>query len=94
MVSVAGGKLTTHRQIALDALGHLPAGIRPRKLAPGDEPLPGAYPRSSRDLASQLDPSTLDHLLHLYGGEAEDLLAYASLHENALERITPETPDV
>ena len=29
VVSVAGGKLTTHRQIALDALGHLPAGIRP-----------------------------------------------------------------
>jgi glycerol-3-phosphate dehydrogenase len=94
VVSVAGGKLTTHRQIALDALGHLPAGIRPRKLAPSDEPLPGAYPRSYRDLASQLDPSTLDHLLHLYGGEAEDLLAYASLHENALERITPEASDV
>jgi glycerol-3-phosphate dehydrogenase len=94
VVSVAGGKLTTHRQIALDALRHLPAGIRPRKLALSDESLPGAYPRSYRDLTSHVDASTLDHLLHLYGGEAEDLLAYASLYENALERITPEAPDV
>jgi glycerol-3-phosphate dehydrogenase len=94
VVSVAGGKLTTHRQIALDALRHLPAGIRPRKLALSDEPLPGAYPRAYRDLASHVDASTLDHLLHLYGGEAEDILAYTSLHENALERITPEAFDV
>ncbi len=94
MVSVAGGKLTTHRQIALDALRHLPAEVRPRRLFLSDEPLPGAYPQSSRDLTSRLDASTVDHLIHLYGGEAENLLAYTRLHHNALERITPEAPDV
>lgn len=94
VVSVAGGKLTTHRQIALDALRRLPADVRPRRLALSDAPLPGAYPPDPRDLASRLDASTVDHLLHLYGGEAENLLAYAGLFPNALEPITPEAPDV
>jgi glycerol-3-phosphate dehydrogenase len=39
MVSVAGGKLTTHRRIALDALRHLPDRVRPRRLYLSDEPL-------------------------------------------------------
>lgn len=94
MVSVAGGKLTTHRQIALDALRHLPPEVRPRRLALRDEPLPGAYLPAARDLASRLDASTLDHLLHLYGGEAEHLFAHAALSPNTLERVTPEAPDV
>jgi glycerol-3-phosphate dehydrogenase len=94
VVSVAGGKLTTHRQIALDALRHLPAKVRPRRLALSDEPLPGAYLQASRDLVSLLDASTVDHLLHLFGGEAKNLLAHAGHHENSLERITPEAPDV
>lgn len=94
MVSVAGGKLTTHRQIALDALRHLPAEVRPRRLALSDEPLPGAYLPTSRDLASRLDASTVDHLLHLYGADAANLLAYADLYPNALEPITPEAPDL
>ena len=94
VVSVAGGKLTTHRQIALDALRHLPPEVRPRRLALGDEPLPGAYLRAPRDLASHLDAPTADHLLRLYGGEAEYLLGYSRLHRNALERITPEAPDL
>ncbi len=94
MVSVAGGKLTTHRQIALDALGYLPAEVRPRRLALSEEPLPGAYPPAYRSLSSRLDASTVDHLLHLYGSEAEDLLAYADLYPNALEPITPEAPDL
>ncbi len=95
MVSVAGGKLTTHRQIALDALGHLPTEVRPRRLLLSDEPLPGASraPRF-RDLAARLDASCLDHLFHLYGREAENLLAYAGLYPNALDPITPEAPDV
>jgi glycerol-3-phosphate dehydrogenase len=44
MVSVAGGKLTTHRRIALDALRHLPDGVKPRRLSLSDAPLPGASP--------------------------------------------------
>ncbi|MGH3145981.1 MAG: glycerol-3-phosphate dehydrogenase/oxidase [Rubrobacter sp.] len=91
MVSVAGGKLTTHRRIALDALRHFPARVCPR-VALSDEPLPGA--NVSRGLTLRLDASTRDHLLHLYGGEAETLLDYAGRFPDALQRITPSAPDI
>jgi glycerol-3-phosphate dehydrogenase len=92
MVSVAGGKLTTHRRIALDALRHLPDRVRPRRLYLSDEPLPGVSP--VRDLDAGLDGSTLDHLLHLYGSETSALLGLSKVHDNALERITPGAPDL
>jgi glycerol-3-phosphate dehydrogenase len=93
MVSVAGGKLTTHRRIALDALRHLPDRVRPRRLCLSDAPLPGASPVQDRDLYS-LDGSALDHLLHLYGSETAKLLGYSKASDNALERIAPGAPDV
>jgi glycerol-3-phosphate dehydrogenase len=92
MVSVAGGKLTTHRRIALDALLHLPGKVRPRRLCLSDEPLPGASP--VRDLYAGLDGSMMDHLLHLYGSETSKLLGYGKVKVNALERITPGAPDL
>jgi glycerol-3-phosphate dehydrogenase len=92
MVSVAGGKLTTHRRIALDALRHLPDRVRPRRLYLSDAPLPGASP--VRDLDAGLDGSTLDHLLHLYGSETSTLLGQCKVHYNVLERITAGAPDL
>jgi glycerol-3-phosphate dehydrogenase len=94
MVSVAGGKLTTHRRIALDALRHLPYRVRPRRLSLSDAPLPGASPVRGRGLYSRLDDSMVDHLLHLYGSETGNLLEYSKVHDNALERLTPEAPDL
>ena len=92
MVSVAGGKLTTHRRIALDALRHLPYRVRPRRLYLNDAPLPGASP--ARDLYANIDRSMADHLLHLYGSESGRLLGYSKVKDNALERITPGAPDL
>src|SRR3712207_692250 len=92
MVSVAGGKLTTHRRIALDALRHLPDSVRPRRLYLSEAPLPGATPIPVH--RSHLAGSTLDHLLHLYGSETGKLLEYGKVHDNALERLTPEAPDL
>jgi glycerol-3-phosphate dehydrogenase len=92
MVSVAGGKLTTHRRIALDALRHLPYGVRPRRLYLNDAPLPGASP--ARDLYANIDRSMADHLLHLYGSETGRLLGYSKVKDKALERITPGAPDL
>ena len=71
MLSVAGGKLTTYRRIALDALEQL--GVReprPRAAAaPGrDRPRPIAWP-------VELDAATRTHLLHLYGSLALEVLA-------------------
>lgn len=94
MVSVAGGKLTTHRRIALDALRHLPDTIRPRRMCLSDAPLPGASRAPAQNLHSRLDGSTVDHLLRLYGSETGTLLADASEVPNALAQTTPEAPDL
>ena len=88
MVSVAGGKLTTHRPIALDALRALPSEVRPRRLHPCPD-LPGASPPDERALRSTLDAATARHLAELYGGEAGDLLGYAASFPEALERCIP-----
>ncbi|PZR71404.1 MAG: glycerol-3-phosphate dehydrogenase [Candidatus Dormiibacter spiritus] len=83
MVSVAGGKLTTHRQIALKVLRHLPdfsqSGIT-------DEPLPGQGPLPERPV--EVEPRIWDHLTHLYGDRAAHV---ASL---GLEPIHPDGPDI
>jgi glycerol-3-phosphate dehydrogenase len=94
MVSVAGGKLTTHRPIALDALRALPPGVRPRKLQPSLDPLPGSSPPDERVLRARLDAATARHLAELYGGEAEALLDYAARLPDALERVHPGGPDL
>ena len=91
MVSVAGGKLTTHRLIALDALRHLPGRVRPRRVSLSDAPITGV---GCRDLHSRIDGSTADHLLHHYGGEAGRLLTYCEDSPNAIDRITPGAPDL
>ena len=95
LVSVAGGKLTTHRRIALSALRRLPADVRPRRLPLSDDPLPGA----SRDAGSlpslrDLDAETRAHLVSLYGREAEGVVARAASASDGLERIHPAAPDV
>jgi glycerol-3-phosphate dehydrogenase len=92
MVSVAGGKLTTHRRIALDALRHLPHSVRPRRLSLSEAPLPGSSPGPVHN--ANLDGSTVDHLMHLYGSETGKLLEYSKVHDNAFERLTPEAPDL
>jgi glycerol-3-phosphate dehydrogenase len=90
MVSVAGGKLTTYRRIALDALAH--AGVtgldrRPRPL-PGATGLDGlAWPRG-------LEPATRAHLLRLYGSLASEVLAPALEDPSLLEPLVPDRPDV
>ena len=94
MVSVAGGKLTTHRRIALDALRHLPDTVRPRRLRLQRRSPPRRVLFAPRDLYSCLDDLTVDHLLRLYGSETGKLLAYREEFPNALDRITPGAPDL
>src|SRR3712207_4668502 len=94
MVSVAGGKLTTHRRIALDALRHLPDTVRPARLRLCDAPLPGASRVLASTLPLRLDGATVDRLSDLYGTETNKLLALAEEVPDALERITPGAPDI
>jgi glycerol-3-phosphate dehydrogenase len=90
MVSVAGGKLTTYRRIALVALGH--AGVRriPRR----PRPLPGATGLDRIAWPVELDSATRAHLLHLYGSLVTELLAPAVDDPTLLEPLVPGRPDL
>src|SRR6202008_3633890 len=83
MVSVAGGKLTTYRRTALDALDHL--GVRGLSKPP--RPLPGALGLDPIAWPHDLDTATRNHLLHLYGSLALDVLAPAAEAPSLLEPI-------
>jgi glycerol-3-phosphate dehydrogenase len=90
MVSVAGGKLTTYRRIALDALGHL--GVRGVSRRP--RPLPGALGLERIAWPVELDTATRTHLLHLYGSLAVDVLAPAIEDPPLLDPLVPGRPDL
>jgi len=83
MVSVAGGKLTTHRRIAVHVLKRLPGfgGVR----VSGD-PLPGAGAIPSRP--GNLDPRVWEHLTYHYGDQAEQVALAGA------EPVHPNGPDV
>jgi glycerol-3-phosphate dehydrogenase len=95
MVSIAGGKLTNHRTIALDALANLPMDVRPRELGLSADPLPGSLQAGAWNaVRRRLDARTANHLLSLYGGEAVRLLPYADTDPDALEAIHRDGPDI
>jgi glycerol-3-phosphate dehydrogenase len=83
MLSVAGGKLTTYRRIALDALEQL--GVRNLDRRP--RPLPGAVGLARVAWPVELPPATRRHLLRLYGSLAADVLRPAVEDATLLEPI-------
>jgi glycerol-3-phosphate dehydrogenase len=90
MLSVAGGKLTTYRRIALEALDHL--GVR--QLSRRPRPLPGAADLERIPWPFELDATTRNHLLHLYGSLVVEVLAPAADDPSLLEPLVPGRPDV
>jgi len=90
MLSVAGGKLTTSRRIALDALEQL--GVRNLDRRP--RPLPGADGLARVAWPVELDPATRTHLLQLYGSLARDVVAPAAEDPTLLEPLVPGRPDL
>jgi len=90
MVSVAGGKLTTYRRIALYALDHV--GVRGLSKRP--RPLPGATGLDRIAWQQDLDARTRAHLLHLYGSLAPEVLAPAVEDPSLLEPLVPGRPDL
>ena len=90
MVSVAGGKLTTYRRIALDALDEV--GVRGLSHRP--RPLPGATGLDRIAWPVELDPVTRAHLIHLYGSLAPEVLAPATDDPSLLEPLVARRPDL
>jgi glycerol-3-phosphate dehydrogenase len=90
MVSVAGGKLTTYRRIALDALDQL--GVRGLSKRP--RPLPGATGLEHIAWPAEIDTPTRNQLLHLYGSLALEVLAPAADDPSLLEPLVSGRPDL
>jgi glycerol-3-phosphate dehydrogenase len=99
MLSIAGGKLTTYRRIALHALRDLRPDLGLHRVAADPLPLPGATElRVAADAVAsahpELDPQVRLHLAHLYGSLAAEVLAGAEDDPSLLERLNPGAPDV
>jgi glycerol-3-phosphate dehydrogenase len=92
LISVAGGKLTTHRLIALHALSRI-HDTRLKVLVPDSSKLPGTG-WSPRIAGAGLDPDVADHLERLYGDESGRVLDVAATMPDGLVRIHPQGPDV
>jgi glycerol-3-phosphate dehydrogenase len=94
MLSVAGGKLTTYRRIALEVLERLRSELGLREVDKRPWPLPGASGLESVTLPGELEPDTRSHLLHLYGSLAPEVLEPAREDPALLERLSPDGPDI
>lgn len=94
MLSVAGGKLTTYRRIALDALERVAPELGIARLDRAPWPLPGAVGLDAARLPLELPPAVHAHLLHLYGGRAAAVVAPALDDPTLLEPLHPDGPDI
>jgi glycerol-3-phosphate dehydrogenase len=90
MLSVAGGKLTTYRRIALDALEAVGVKNLNRRL----RPLPGATGLDEISWPKAVDSTTRSHLLHLYGSLSAEVLEPSGDDPSLLEALVPGRPDV
>jgi glycerol-3-phosphate dehydrogenase len=93
MVSIAGGKLTTHRRIALEALHRIP-DPRLSRLSLVDIPLPQTSAALQEQADLDTDPDLVTHLIRIYGRNSLTVMAQRRKHRDALERIHPGGPDV
>jgi len=93
LVSVAGGKLTTHRLIACDALRSLGDPAQER-VAADERRLPGTGWSIDVEARRDLEPDVADHLERLYGDDAGCVLRIAAGMPDGLQRIHPDGPDV
>ncbi len=94
MLTVAGGKLTTYRRIALETLTRLRSELGLRRVDGHPWPLPGATGLERVSFPEYIEPDTRAHLLHLYGSLAPDVLAPVADDPSLLERMHPRGPDI
>jgi glycerol-3-phosphate dehydrogenase len=94
MLSIAGGKLTTYRRIALAALEHLRGELGLHRLDRRPWPLPGATGLDRVVLPQELPPAVRSQLLHLYGSLAAEVLGPATEDPSLLEPLAPGAPEL
>ncbi|MBE9079527.1 glycerol-3-phosphate dehydrogenase/oxidase [Romeria aff. gracilis LEGE 07310] len=103
MVSLIGGKLTTHRRVGEEAVDWV-YQQRQQPVPPSPtrhQPLPGAILPNDRritqafaDYGDRVQPEALDHLFHLYGAKAVEVLALIDESADLAEPIVSYLPDI
>jgi glycerol-3-phosphate dehydrogenase len=94
MLSVAGGKLTTYRRIALDVLDELRSELGLHEIDRRPWPLPGAAGLDRIRLPVEVTPATRSHLTQLYGSLSSEVLTPALDDPSLLEPLSPGAPDI
>jgi glycerol-3-phosphate dehydrogenase len=94
LLTVAGGKLTTYRRIALDTLEHLRADLGLHRIDRRPWPLPGAAGLDRVSFPVEVGPTLRAHLLGLYGSLAPEVLEPALADPTLLEPLTSDAPDI
>jgi glycerol-3-phosphate dehydrogenase len=94
LLTVAGGKLTTYRRIALDALERLSADLGLHRVDREPWPLPGAAGLERVTLPVEVGPALRAHLLGLYGSLASEVLEPALADPTLLEPLSADAPDI
>jgi glycerol-3-phosphate dehydrogenase len=94
MLSVAGGKLTTYRRIAVDVLERLRSDLGLHRVDRRPWPLPGAGDLAAVCLPAELEPASRTHLLHLYGTLAAEVVAPVRDEPGLLEPLHADGPDI
>ena len=94
MLNVAGGKLTTYRRIALEALDRVRGELSLHRLDRRPWPLPGAVAQPEGRRSPDIPPETTAYLAQLYGSHASEVLALGEHDPSLLERLHPDGPDI
>ena len=106
IVTVAGGKLTTHRVMAAQAVDRVLAELTKRGISvrsgearTDEEPLPGGEtaaldPFRERALEIGLSAETADHLVRHYGTESAGIVNFAAIHRAYQQRLHPHHPAI
>jgi glycerol-3-phosphate dehydrogenase len=94
LLTVAGGKLTTYRRIALDALDRLRGDLGLHRIDRNPWPLPGAAGLDRVSLPVEVSSTLRAHLLGLYGSLAAEVLVPAVADPALLEPLAPGAPDI
>jgi glycerol-3-phosphate dehydrogenase len=93
LYSIIGGKLTTHRALAVDCMKSLRRALRVSRRSPTSaRPLPGALTGPERDallesLAHKFGGATARRLWHTYGGRSRRLLERSVAEPELGQRI-------
>jgi glycerol-3-phosphate dehydrogenase len=94
LLTVAGGKLTTYRRIALDTLERLRGELGLHRIEREPWPLPGATGLDRVSLPVEVGPRLRSHLLGIYGSLATEVLEPALADPALLEPLSPNAPDI